>query len=96
MYFIFVFSKDFQLFSFAENLFNLKFSAKQLEHLARKSEKDTVTEKQKIKLAIQKSNMEGSLFTTHYHNTRNIETLLINFYIKIIILVYICIYIIND
>ena len=59
--------RNYHLFSIAENLFNLKFSAKQLEHLARKSEKDSVTEKQKIKLAIKKSNMEGSLFNTNYH-----------------------------
>lgn len=42
------------------NLFNLKFAAKELERSAKKCEKDSVNEKQKLKRAIEQGNMEGA------------------------------------
>jgi charged multivesicular body protein 1 len=42
------------------NLFNLKFAAKQLERSSKKAEKDEKTEKMKCKKAIQKGNIEGA------------------------------------
>lgn len=41
-------------------MFNLKFSAKQLEREAKKCEKSEKEEKNKLKKAIQKGNMEGA------------------------------------
>lgn len=42
------------------NLFNLKFAAKDLERSAKKCEKDSVNEKNKLKRAIEQGNMEGA------------------------------------
>jgi charged multivesicular body protein 1 len=41
-------------------LFNLKFAAKELERNAKKCEKDTTSDKEKLKRAIQQGNMEGA------------------------------------
>ena len=43
-----------------ECLFNMKFAAKELERSARRCEKDNVTEKLKLKKAIEQGNMEGA------------------------------------
>jgi charged multivesicular body protein 1 len=43
-----------------QHLFNLKFAAKDLERNAKKSEKSEREEKNKLKKAIQKGNMEGA------------------------------------
>ncbi|PAA65180.1 hypothetical protein BOX15_Mlig033068g1, partial [Macrostomum lignano] len=43
-----------------KHLFNLKFAAKDLERNAKKCEKDEKVEKNKLKTAIQKGNMEGA------------------------------------
>lgn len=43
-----------------KNLFDLKFAAKSLERNAKKCDKDEVTEKGKLKRAIQKGNLEGA------------------------------------
>lgn len=45
---------------YLENLFNLKFAAKELERSAKRCEKDAVTEKAKLKRAIEQGNMEGA------------------------------------
>jgi len=42
------------------NLFKLKFAAKDLERSAKKCEKDSVNEKGKLKRAIEQGNMEGA------------------------------------
>jgi hypothetical protein len=47
-------------FIFAEHLFNLRFAAKELQRNAKKCEKDEKTEKNKLKLAIQKGNTENA------------------------------------
>jgi charged multivesicular body protein 1 len=41
-------------------LFNLKFTAKSMERAAKKSEKQIDVEKKKVKLALQKGNIEGA------------------------------------
>ncbi|KAL5010723.1 hypothetical protein ScPMuIL_013028 [Solemya velum] len=46
--------------SMDKHLFNLKFAAKDLERNAKKCEKSEITEKTKLKKAIQKGNMEGA------------------------------------
>ena len=38
----------------------MKFAAKELERIARRCEKDNVTEKLKLKKAIEQGNMEGA------------------------------------
>ncbi|TPX71220.1 hypothetical protein SpCBS45565_g01251 [Spizellomyces sp. 'palustris'] len=43
-----------------KHLFQLKFTAKQLQRQAKKSAKDEATEKAKLKKAIQQGNMEGA------------------------------------
>ncbi|KAI9103222.1 Snf7 family [Phlyctochytrium arcticum] len=43
-----------------KHLFNLKFTAKQLQRQAKKSAKDEASEKAKLKKAIQQGNMEGA------------------------------------
>ncbi|XP_027629238.1 charged multivesicular body protein 1a [Tupaia chinensis] len=43
---------------FADTLFQLKFTARQLEKLARKAEKDAKTEQAKVKKALQQKNVE--------------------------------------
>jgi len=43
-----------------KHLFNLKFAAKELERSAKKCEKDEKVEKNKLKKAIQKNNVEGA------------------------------------
>ncbi|KAJ3322513.1 Charged multivesicular body protein 1a [Blyttiomyces sp. JEL0837] len=43
-----------------EHLFQLKFTAKQLERNSKKAQKDESTEKAKVKKAIQQGNMEGA------------------------------------
>ncbi|KAI8822583.1 Snf7 family [Fimicolochytrium jonesii] len=43
-----------------KHLFNLKFTAKQLQRQAKKSSKDEAAEKAKLKKAIQQGNMEGA------------------------------------
>ncbi|EGF82350.1 hypothetical protein BATDEDRAFT_86593 [Batrachochytrium dendrobatidis JAM81] len=45
---------------FTENLFNLKFTAKQLQRQSKKSTKDESDEKAKLKKAIQQGNMDGA------------------------------------
>jgi len=47
-------------FIFIEHLFNLRFAAKELQRNAKKCEKDEKTEKNKLKLAIQKGNTENA------------------------------------
>ncbi|EMP36279.1 Charged multivesicular body protein 1a [Chelonia mydas] len=44
--------------SFVDTLFQLKFTAKQLEKLAKKAEKDSKTEQAKVKKALQQKNVE--------------------------------------
>jgi charged multivesicular body protein 1 len=41
-------------------LFNLKFSVKSFERASKKSEKQIEVEKKKVKLALQKGNIEGA------------------------------------
>ncbi|OQV13400.1 Charged multivesicular body protein 1a [Hypsibius exemplaris] len=41
-------------------MFQLKFSSKQLERLAKKSEKDQIVQQQKVKKALQSQNIEGA------------------------------------
>mmetsp|Transcript_13357 Transcript_13357/g.25639 ORF Transcript_13357/g.25639 Transcript_13357/m.25639 type:complete len:216 (+) Transcript_13357:253-900(+) len=43
-----------------DQIFNLKFAAKQMQRQAKKSEKDEKSEKGKVKKAIEKGNMEGA------------------------------------
>ncbi|PIK59028.1 putative charged multivesicular body protein 1a-like isoform X2 [Apostichopus japonicus] len=43
-----------------DTLFQLKFTAKQLERLSKKSEKDQKTQQAKVKKAIQQKNIEGA------------------------------------
>ncbi len=45
---------------YADNLFNLKFAAKQLQRQSKKSEKNEKAQKLKLKQAIEKGNMEGA------------------------------------
>ncbi len=61
--FFFIFSIWFSFLNhylILENLFNLKFAAKELERSAKRCEKDAVTEKAKLKRAIEQGNMEGA------------------------------------
>jgi len=41
-------------------LFNLKFTAKQLEKLSKKAEKEEAVQKAKVKKALQQGNIEGA------------------------------------
>ena len=43
-----------------DQIFNLKFTSKQLQRTARKSEKEEKSEKLKIKKAIEKGNIDGA------------------------------------
>ena len=61
-----------------QHLFNLRMSSKEMERAAKKCEKEEVAEKNKLKKAIQKGNMEGAKI--HAENAIRQKNQALNFY----------------
>jgi len=64
--------------SMEQHLFNLRMSSKEMERAAKKCEKEEVAEKNKLKKAIQKGNMEGAKI--HAENAIRQKNQALNFY----------------